>query len=120
SLSVRSSTDSVLVSVRDETTRSLLALRTPERRAAVLGEAFHHAATAALLALAVVDQKRVLEIAEFARSLTVIAQRGAAGLDRLAQQGVDGVDQPFRVVGWSALAVGQGFGLPFRREVRAI
>src|SRR5689334_8728225 len=77
-----------------ETTRSFLALRAPEGRAAVLGEALDHAATAAFLAFAVVDQERVLEIAELAVGLAMVAQRRAAGLDRLVQHRVDGVDQP--------------------------
>src|SRR4029078_11268475 len=49
---------------------SLLALRTPEGRATVLGESFDDAAAAlglAFLAFAVVDLKRVLEIPEFTR-----------------------------------------------------
>src|ERR1700759_225556 len=105
---------------RDETTRSLLALRTPEGRSAVLGEALHHAAAAAFLAFAVVDQKRVLEIAELARGLAMVAQRRAAGLDRLVQHRVNGVDQPFCVIGRRALAVGQSRGLAFGRQMRAI
>src|SRR5216684_2457386 len=48
---------------------SLLALRTPERRAAVLGKPLDDAAAAvslAFLALAVINLKRMLEIAELA------------------------------------------------------
>ena len=57
---------------------SLLALRAPEGRAPVLGEAPDDAAAArglAFLAFAVVDLERMLEIAELARGLAMIAQR---------------------------------------------
>src|SRR5947207_6417529 len=56
---------------------SFLAPRTPEGRAAVLGEPFDDAAAAlglAFLAFAVVDLERVLEIAELTRGLSMIAQ----------------------------------------------
>jgi hypothetical protein len=68
---------------------SLLTLRTPERRASVLHEALHDPRAAigfAFLALAVVDLERMLEIAEFAGCLADIAQRRAAGLDRLKRR----------------------------------
>src|SRR6266496_5327606 len=74
-----------------EIIRLLLALRAPEGRAAVLVEAAHDTAAArclALFAFAVVDPKRMLEIAELARSLAMVAQRRAAGLDRLIQHRV--------------------------------
>src|SRR3979490_1002151 len=69
-----------------------LAFRAPERRAPVLGEALDDAATSrglAFLALAVVDLKRMLEITQFARGLAMVAQRRAAGLDRLIQDRMD-------------------------------
>src|SRR5664279_3163998 len=56
----------------------LLAFRAPERRAPVLGEALDDAAAAgglALLALAIVDLKGMLEIAELAGGLAMVAQR---------------------------------------------
>src|SRR5690348_14819002 len=81
----------------DQTTRSRLALRTPEGRAAVLGEAFDHAAAAAFLTLAIVDQEVVLEIAELARGLAMVAQRRAARLDRLVQHGVNRLNQSVRM-----------------------
>src|SRR2546429_4403172 len=80
----------------------LLALRTPEGRAPILVEAADGAAAArglALLALAVVDLERMLEIAEFARGLAMVAQRRAAGLDRLVQHRVDFFHQPPRAIG---------------------
>src|SRR5437588_8290398 len=79
-----------------------LAFRAPERRAAVLHEAPHHAAAAggpAGLALAVVDFERVLEIAEFARGQAMVADRGAASLDRLVQHGVDRTHHALGVIG---------------------
>src|ERR1700733_9921936 len=82
--------------------RSLLAFRAPERRASVLGEAPHDAAAAcglAFLAFAVIDLKRVLEIAEFAGGLAMIAQRRAAGLDGLIEHAVNRRDQPLGMVG---------------------
>src|ERR1043165_3438277 len=106
--------------MRDESTRSLLALRAPEGRAAVLGEALDHAPATAFLAFAVVDQEVVLEIAELAIGLAVIAQRRTAGLDPLVQPRMDGLDQTPGVIGRSALAVGQSRGLPLRRQMRAI
>ena len=54
-----------------------LALRTPEGRAAILVEAANGAAAArrlAFFALAIVDLEGVLEIAEFARGLAMVAQ----------------------------------------------
>ena len=71
---------------------SFLAPRTPEGRAAVLGESFDDAAAAlslAFLAFAVIDLEAVLEVAEFARGLAMIADRGAAGCDRLIEDIVD-------------------------------
>src|SRR5215813_3903156 len=73
---------------------SLLALRTPEGRSPVLGEAADHAAAArhaTHLAFSVIDLERMLEIAELAGGLAMIAQRRAAGLDRLIQHRVDGI-----------------------------
>src|SRR3954447_2130728 len=63
------------VVMRRARVRLFLALRAPEGRAAVLDEAPHDAGAArglALFAFAVVDLKRMLEIAEFARGLAVI------------------------------------------------
>ena len=53
----------------------------------------------ALLTFAVVDLERVLEITEFAVGLAVIAQRRAAGVDRLIEHRVDRRDQPSGVIG---------------------
>src|ERR1700730_178775 len=81
---------------------SLLAFRTPECRAPVLGEPPHDSNAAcglAFLAFAVVYPERVLEIAEFARGLAMVAQRRAAGLDGLVQHRVDRRDQLLGVVG---------------------
>src|SRR6266702_3167371 len=87
---------------RSDFPRSLLAFRAPERRAAVLGETSHDAATArglTFLVFAVVDLKGMLEIAEFAGGLAMVAQRRAAGIDRLIQHGVNCIDQTFGVIG---------------------
>src|SRR5262245_43180729 len=84
----------------------LLALRAPEGRATILVEAADGAAAAggaAFLALAVVDLERMLEITELARCLAMVAQRRAAGLDRLVQHRVDFFHQPPRVIGGLAL-----------------
>src|SRR5450631_2512024 len=70
----------------------LLTLRAPEGGAAVLGKTLDDAPAArglTFLAFTVVDLERMLEVAEFARSLAVVAQRGAAGLDRLIEHGMD-------------------------------
>src|SRR5258708_10753863 len=101
---------------------SLLTLRAPERRTSVLGKALHQTTAfrgVAFLALAVVDLKRVLEIAEFTRSLAMIAQRRAAGLDRLVQHRVDSSDETPGMVGRLALSRGQRSGQTTRREMRA-
>src|SRR4051794_21575239 len=97
---------------------SPLAFRAPERRAAVLGEPPHDAAAAgafACLALAVVDLERVLEIAEFAGGLAMIAQRGAAGFYGLIEHRVNCRHQMLRVVG--RFTTGTALGL-LRRQRR--
>src|SRR5215204_5426727 len=69
-----------------------LTARAVEGRAARLDEPPHGRAAAlrrAALALAVVDAERMLEIAERAVRLRVVAQRRAAGLDGLAQHRAD-------------------------------
>src|SRR5215218_4197630 len=69
-----------------------LAARAVEGRAARLHEPPYRAAAAlgrAALAFAVVDAEAVLEIAERAVGLGVVAQRRAAGLDGLAQHRAD-------------------------------
>src|SRR3984893_13562989 len=103
-------------------TRLLLALRTPEGRAAVLGKALDDSVAArglAFFAFAVVDLERVLEIAELARGLAMVAQRRAAGLDRLVQHRVNRGDQPFGVIGRLALFGGQRRGRSARRQMSA-
>src|ERR1700761_6040931 len=78
-----------------------LALRAPERRSSVLGEAAHDPAATlgvAFLAFAAVDLKRVLEKDEVARGLAMISQRLAAGLDGLIEHRVDRVHQPPRMI----------------------
>src|SRR5882757_6588794 len=63
--------------VSDSRRELLLAFRAPERRPPVLGEAPDDAAAArrsARLAFAVVDLKRMLEIAELTRGLAMIPQ----------------------------------------------
>src|SRR4029453_9990394 len=102
---------------------SFLALRTPEGRTAILVEAADGAAAArrlALFAFAVVDLERMLEIAELARGLAMVAQRRAAGLDRLVQHRVDLLHQPPRVIGGLALFGRNRRGQPPRRQMRAI
>src|SRR5262249_44776116 len=78
-----------------------LAHRAKKRRPAGL----HHAPDGALAARrgtafagAVVDAEIVLEIAELAVGAAVIAQRGAAGGDRVREHGPDGIDQPVRAL----------------------
>src|SRR5450631_2771670 len=100
---------------------SLLALRTPEGRASVLGEPLDDAAAAvclAFLAFAVINLDRVLEIAEFAGGLAMVAQRRAAGLDRLIQHRVNGIDQAFGVIGRFSFFCRQGRGQSSRRQMR--
>src|SRR3569623_2105529 len=101
---------------------SLLTSRAPEGGAPVLSEPLHGATTAARparLALAIVDLKRVLEIAELARGLAMVAQRRAARLNRGVQHGADRNNEPHGMVGWRAAAIGQRGSLPFRRQMRA-
>src|SRR5664279_1031182 len=101
----------------------LLAFRAPERRAPVLGEALDDAAAAgglALLALAIVDLKGMLEIAELAGGLAMIAQRRAAGLDRLVQHRVNRTHQTFGMIGRFTRFFRQRRRQPSRRQMRAI
>src|SRR4051794_40607475 len=100
-----------------------LALGAPEGGTAVLNEAPHDAAATrglAFLAFAVVDLKPVLEIAELARGLAMIADRGAAGLDRLIQDVVDRAHQTFGVIGGLGLLGRQRRRQAPRRQMRAI
>src|SRR6266852_1964645 len=101
---------------------SLLTLRAPEGRASILGEAPDNAAAAgslAFLTFAVVDLKRVLEIAEFARGLAMIAQRRAAGLDGLIEHRMDRRDQAPGVIGRFTFFGGQCCRQSSRRQMRA-
>src|SRR5665213_2137066 len=101
--------------------RLFLAFRAPERRAPVLGESPHDSAAArglAFFAFAVVDLKRVLEIAEFAGGLAMIAQRRAAGLDGLIEHAVNRRHQPLGMVGRRCLFGCQRGGQPSRRQMR--
>jgi hypothetical protein len=71
---------------------SPLTLRAPERRSPVLHKTLHDPRAAirfTFLALVVVDLKRMLEIAEFAGGLAVVAQRRAAGVNGLIEHGVN-------------------------------
>src|SRR6266576_5403380 len=100
-----------------------LAFQAPEGRASVLGEPPHDSATPrglAFLAFAVVDLKRVLEIAEFAFGLAMVAQRRAAGLDGLIEHRVDRRDQSFRMIGGLSGFGRQRRGQPSRRQMRTI
>ena len=99
---------------------SLLAFRAPEGRTPVLGEPLDDAAASgglAFLAFAVIDLKRMLEIAEFARGLAMIAQRRAAGLDGLVEHGVNGGDQALGVIGRFVFPGRQRRGRPARRQL---
>src|SRR5436190_16625605 len=100
-----------------------LALRAPEGRAAVLVEAANGAAAApglALLALAVIDLERMLEITEFTRGLAMVAQRRTAGLDRLVQHRVNLVHQIPRMIGGFAFFGRKGRGEPAWRQMGAV
>src|SRR5207253_7891609 len=80
---------------------SLLAGRAKEGRASGLDDALDPAFAAggrAGLSLAVVDAEIVLKQAEFAVGALVVAQRRAAGLDRLRQHGLDPFDEPHRAL----------------------
>src|SRR5262245_24562945 len=100
-----------------------LADRTKKRRSAGL----HHAPDGtgaarrgAAFAGAVVDAEIVLEVAELAVGAAMVAQRGAAGGDRVREHGLDGIDQPLR-----ALVRRPGFArdrgrAPLGREPRAV
>src|SRR5258708_27556494 len=71
---------------------STLFFRTKKRRAARLGDAAHAfgaSAAGAGLALLAVDRPAMLEIAELAIGLDIVAQRRSPGLDRLAQHRFD-------------------------------
>src|ERR1700730_9197182 len=97
-----------------------LAFRAPKGRAAVLRKAPHDAVTAgslAFLALAVVDLERMLEIAELAVGLAMIAQRRSASLDGLVQHRVDRRHQAAGVIGRLALFCRERCGQPSRRQM---
>src|SRR5262249_6449602 len=69
---------------------------------------------------AVVDAEIVLEVAELAVGAAMIAQRGAAGGDRIREHGLDGIDQPLRaLVRRRSLARDRGRA-PLGREPRAV
>src|SRR5215467_2331873 len=75
---------------------SLLAGRAVERRASALHESPHGAGASrrhAALAFAVIDAEVMLEVAELTIGLTVVAQRRAAGLDRILKHRADRADQ---------------------------
>src|ERR1700683_4862648 len=98
---------------------SFLAFRAPECRAPVLGEPPHDSTTPgglAFFALAVVDLERMLEIAEFAGGLAMIARGRAAGLDGLIQNRVNRVDQTFGVIGRFGFFCRQCCRQPARRQ----
>src|ERR1700745_1877822 len=81
--------------------RLLLAFRAPEGGAPVLSEAPDDPAAAgraACFAFAVVDLEGMLEIAELAIGLAMVAQRLAGRLDRLVQHLVDRFDQSLRTI----------------------
>src|ERR1017187_7132207 len=101
--------------------RLFLAWRTIERRAAGLHDAFDLALAARTRrALAVIDLETVLEIAERAVGTAVVAQRGAAGLNRVLEHRLDGIDQRAGTCGRLSVAVGDGGGEPLGREPRAV
>src|ERR1700691_4857502 len=96
---------------------SALLLRAIECRAAGLDDAAHPfgaVAAGAGLALAAVDRPAVLEIAKLAIGLHIVAQRGAAGFDRLVEHRADRRDQPF------GPTTADRPGEPSRRQARAI
>src|SRR5262245_40522471 len=104
-------------------TGSLLALQAKERGAAVLGDAAHDAAAAAVRAAAtraIVDAKLVLKAPEFAVGAAVIAQRRAAGGDRSLEHLLDGGDEAHRVRRRHTGARRQGRGFAPRRQPRAV
>lgn len=85
---------------------SPLTLRAPKGRSSILHEALHDAGTAiglAGFALAVIDLKRVLEIAQLSRGLAMVAQRRAAGLDGEIEHIMDGIDKMRGALGRLAL-----------------
>src|SRR3954447_24814600 len=61
---------------------------------------------------AVVDAERMLEIAEVAVGLAMIAQRRAAGLDGIVQHRLDGVGDEMRAFGRRAAFGRNGRGTP--------
>src|SRR5262249_30207511 len=88
---------------------SLLAHRAKERRAAALPDALDGAVAAARdarLALAVVDPEIVLEQPDLAVGAAMIAERRAAGLDRILEHRLDRVDQPLRALVGRAGSIG--------------
>src|SRR5580704_16116299 len=92
---------------------SALLLGAEERRSPGLDDAAHAlgaGATGAGFALAAVDCPAVLEVAELAIGLDIVAQRRAAGLDRLGKHRFDGGG---KLVG---AATRHGGGEPARRK----
>src|SRR5579862_7746294 len=102
---------------------SLLARRTIERRAPVLHDAPDGAWTtgrAALFAFAVVDTEAMLEHAEPAVGEFVIAQRRAAGFDRVVENNLDALDQAFGTFVRCACFRGDGRRQALWRQRRAM
>ena len=104
-------------------TELLLTHRTKERAPRPLHDALDRALAArgrALFARAVVDPEIVLEIAEFSIGAAMVAQRGAAGADRIVEHGTDRVGERMRVRVRSALSDRDGRGDALGREMRAV
>ena len=102
---------------------SLLARRTRKRRTPALDDAGDRPVAAAARAggaFAVVDGEGMLEIAELAVGLTVVAQRRAAGFDGFLQHVADRRGQRARCGGRPALGVGEQRSGSGRADARAV
>src|SRR5450830_48820 len=97
-----------------------LTKQTIERRAAGLHDAFDLALAARTRrTLAVIDLETVLEIAERAVGTAVVAQRRAAGLNRVLEHRLDGIDQRAGTCVRLTIAVGDSGSKPLGSEPRA-
>src|SRR4051812_42409208 len=103
--------------------KSLLADRTEKRRARALYDALDRPLAfrrGALLTGAIVDAEGMLEIAEIAIGLPMIAQRRATCLDRVVQHRLDGIRQGAGRRAGRAGLQRDGRRLAVRRQMRAM
>src|SRR5580700_5251053 len=101
----------------------LLTDRTPESRTSALNDATHPPSASGGgtgLALAVIDAKIVLEQPQLTVGAAVIAQRRAAGFDRLVEHVLDRLHETLGALGRRARSRRQGRCGALGRQARAV